>query len=151
MWIPGVNVLLPLSSTSLSDQLISCYEAIQLNNLNTNTSRLMTDKCICSFWTSFKIQLLRHFDWILCVCLTSCFSWNSDMSIRMKPCIKERQNLVICPFTRSHSFQKKACLLTDLLNVFMHVSRHLLGQLSFTCKNNSQMFLCFYAIHFIKQ
>lgn len=40
---------------------------------------------------------------------------------------------------------------TDLLNVFMHVSSHLLGQLGFTCTNSHQTFICFYAINFIKQ
>lgn len=47
---------------------------------------------------------------------------------------KKRQNLVIRPFMRSQSFQIRVYSLTDLLNVFMHVSRHLLGQLRFTCK-----------------
>lgn len=40
---------------------------------------------------------------------------------------------------------------TDLLNVFMHVSSHLLGQLGFTCTNSHQTLICFYAINFIKQ
>lgn len=114
----------------------------------------MADKCICSFWTSFKIQLLRHFDCEfrakVCVCLTSCFSWNSDMSIRMKPCIKERQNLVICPSREANNLKRRLIYwLTFLMSLCMYRAtclassvlpaktvKHLLASMQFISSNN---------------
>ncbi len=86
----------------------------------------------------------------VCVCLTSCFSWNSDMSIRMKPCIKERQNLVICPSREANNYKRRLIYwLTFLMSLCMYRAtclassvlpaktiKHLFASMQFISSNN---------------